>query len=278
MNAIARGLAVFWNSPRWVNVLANGVTALGLLTLVGAGSWWLSERPTFRIQQVQVKAAPGFELKHLAVGPLQQQLSGYLKAERSANFFRANLDRIRELSEGVPWVRHARIRRVWPDGLEVRVEEHEALALWDDGRIVSTYGELFSANLAEAEEDGALPEFSGPLGTEKLVVSRFAELRRLLVPLNLQPLGLSLSTRQAWSAELSDGSKLLMGRDQGLPIDERVQRWVAAYPQARAKLNARPELIDLRYPNGFALGDFSGGTAERATLEKVSQESSFKNR
>jgi cell division protein FtsQ len=265
MQAFTRSFSVYWNSPRWVGFTANILVTLGFLVLLSSAAWWLSERSMFRIKEVRVTASPGFELKHVALGPLQQQLKGYLESERSASFFRLSLDKVRELSEGVSWVRHSRVRRIWPNRLEISVEEHEALALWDDGRIVSTFGELFSANLDEAEEDGALPEFSGPLGSERLVVSRYAELRRLLVPLNVQPVALTLSSRQAWEAQLNDGSKLLMGREQGLPIDERVRRWVSAYPEAKAKLNGRAELIDLRYPNGFALGELTNVSESRTT-------------
>jgi cell division protein FtsQ len=263
MQVLTRSLSAFWNSPRWVNFVANAFAALGIAVFGVIAAWWLSERSMFRIQEVRVTATKGFELKHVALGPLQQQLKGYLESEPTASFFRLRLDKVRELSEGVSWVRHARVRRVWPNRLEISVEEHEALALWDDGRIVNTFGELFSANLDEAEEEGALPEFSGPLGSEKLVLSRYAELRRLLVPLNVQPTALTLSSRQAWEAQLDDGSKLLMGREQGLPIDERVKRWVTAYPEAKAKLNGRAELIDLRYPNGFALGELTNVSESR---------------
>jgi cell division protein FtsQ len=263
MQIALRSLSAFWNSPRWVMLLANAMAAFGLLALLTTAAWWLSERPVFRIHEVRVSASAGYELNHVGLGSLQQQLAGYLSSERSASFFQINLDRVRELSESVPWVRHARVRRVWPNQLEISVEEHEALALWDDGRIVNTYGELFTANLAEAEDDGALPEFSGPSGTERQVVSRYAELRRLLLPLDVQPVALTLSSRQAWAAQLSDGTKLMMGREQGIPIEERVRRWVGVYPEAKAKMNGRAELVDLRYPNGFALGEFTNVSESR---------------
>ena len=37
---------------------------------------------------------------------------------------------IRDSFETVPWVRRAVVRRVWPDRLAVRLEEHRAVALW----------------------------------------------------------------------------------------------------------------------------------------------------
>ena len=46
---------------------------------------------------------------------------------------------------------------------------------------------------------------------------------------------------------------LKMGRDEGLPVADRVARWVTAHPLIQARLNGRAEVIDLRYPNGFAV-------------------------
>ncbi len=257
MNALARMLGWFWNSPRGLNMAANALAAVAVLSIVLSAAWWLGERSMFRIREIRVLASQGQELRHVTIGPLQRQLAGQLARDRTASFFRINLERVREITENVPWVRHARIRRVWPNKLEIALEEHEALAMWDDGRIVNTFGELFSANPAEAEEDGALPEFSGPPGSERLVVSRYAELRRLVAPLELQPVALKLSSRQAWEAQMSDGTRLMMGRDQGIPLDERVRRWVAHYPDVRTRIKGRAEVVDLRYPNGFALGDLT---------------------
>ena len=67
----------------------------------------------------------------------------------------------------------------------------------------------------------------------------------------------SLSSRHAWSAQLDDGTRLVIGREQGVALAERVSRWVAAYPMVRERLNRRAEVVDLRYPNGFALRSLS---------------------
>ena len=34
---------------------------------------------------------------------------------------------------------------------------------------------------------------------------------------------------------------------------DRVARWVTAHPLIQARLNGRAEVVDLRYPNGFAV-------------------------
>ena len=46
------------------------------------------------------------------------------------NFFAVSPADVRAGLEKLPWVRAASVRRVWPDRLEVALEEHVALARW----------------------------------------------------------------------------------------------------------------------------------------------------
>jgi len=238
-----------WHDARAMNTLANALFGATLVAALAAGSWWLSQRPVFALHTVTIQAAEGHPLRHVS----GQLLRTAVRRDVRGNFFAIDLDAVRETFETVPWVRHARVRRVWPSGLEVAIEEHRPLALWGDGRLVNTFGELFAANLAEAEEDGELPQFSGPEGSALQVARRYAELREVLAPLRVQPDAVALSPRHAWTMRLDDGTTLLLGRDQGMPIERRLARWVDAYPQVTASLNRRAEVIDLRYPNGFAM-------------------------
>jgi cell division protein FtsQ len=84
-------------------------------------------------------------------------------------------------------------------------------------RLLSTKGDVFTANLAEAEEDHALPEFEGPDGSEKEVLSRYGELRKWFAPLKLVPEALSLSSRYAWTVKLNNGMSVALGREQTAP-------------------------------------------------------------
>jgi cell division protein FtsQ len=156
----------------------------------------------------------------------------------------------------VPWVRKASVRREWPNQLIVQVEEHEALGTWgEDGRLLSVKGDAFTANLAEADEDHELPAFEGPEGSEKEVLSRFAELRGWFAPIRLVPTSLSLSSRYAWTVRLDNGMSVELGREKDpSTLKDRVQRLVSIYPQLVARLqDGRIDTIDMRYPNGLAL-------------------------
>jgi cell division protein FtsQ len=152
-------------------------------------------------------------------------------------------------------VRKATVRREWPNRLIVSLEEHVPLGTWgDDGRLLSVKGEIFTANMAEAEEDGALMEFAGPAGSEREVAERFGEMRDWFAPIKLTPEAVHLSDRYAWSIKLNNGIAVELGREQSkTTVRERIDRLVGIYPQLVDRLQDRIESIDLRYPNGMAL-------------------------
>jgi cell division protein FtsQ len=239
-----------WHDVRLLNTAANGLMALAIVGLLGAGVWWLIQRPAFALRTVVIEpAVPEQGLQHVSSALLRS--SGAIPTR--GNFFSVNLDAVRERFEAVPWVRRADVRRVWPNTLRVGIEEHQPLAVWSDGRLVNRQGELFTANVAEADSQADLLQFSGPPGSEQQVTRRWQALRSQLAPLKLEPEAVSLSNRYAWSARLDNGLMLLLGREQDVPIDERVNRWVAAYPQALTRLNREVVSVDLRYPTGFAM-------------------------
>ena len=69
-----------------------------------------------------------------------------------------------------------------------------------------------------------------------------------------EPVQVTLSARYAWQLRLANGIVLELGRDQARQsLEERLARFVAAYPRAAAHLDQRIGYVDLRYPNGFAM-------------------------
>ena len=239
-----------WQDAKALNATASGIFALSLLACVAAGVWWLAQRPMFTLRAIRVESIDSEELRHVSVLTLRNNALGRIKG----NFFTTNLDTVRQAFESVPWVRRATVRREWPDQLIVALEEYEALGTWgEDGRLLSTKGESFTANLAEAEEDHPLPQFSGPDGSEKEVLSRYAELKAWFAPIKLVPEALSLSGRYAWTVTLDNGMQVALGREQtSTTLKERVDRLTGIYPQLVTHLQ-NIETIDMRYQNGLAL-------------------------
>lgn len=247
-----------WHNSRQLNLLANVLFAAVLAAVLGSALWWLGQRPMFDLRGVAIEPAPGYDLRHASTRLLAQSARRGLRG----NFFTVDLDALRAAMESVPWVRHAAVRRIWPNRLVVDIEEHRPLAIWGESRLVNTFGELYTANVGEAEEDGALPAFSGPAGSEAMVVRRFEELRHWLSEIGRTPESVTLSARYAWTVRLDDDTTLLLGRDQGVPIEERVKRWAGVFPRVQGRLDRKAQVIDLRYPNGFAIRSVEVVSAE----------------
>lgn len=240
-----------WHDVRALNASASGLVAAVVLALIASGVWWISQRPMFTLRTVTVESMYGMELKHVNKLTLRAGVVGRIRG----NFFTTNLEQVRTAFESVPWVRRATVRREWPDQLIVEIEEHEPLGTWgEDGRLLSVKGDVFTANLAEADEDRALPELDGPEGSEKEVLARFAELRAWFAPLRLAPGKLSLSSRYAWTVKLDNGMSVALGREQDrTTLKTRVDRLVKIYPQLSRLLPDGIQSVDMRYPNGLAL-------------------------
>lgn len=238
-----------WHNVRQLHATANALLALTLLAVLAAVVAWLVNRPVFTLRGVSIEAAAGTDLQYVSTPLLRTSALHRVRG----SFFTVDLNAVRAGFESVPWVRRATVRRVWPDRLHVTIEEHRPMALWGDGRLMNTHGELYTANLDEAEENGPLPHFSGPEGSHPVVLARHEQLKRWLAPIERRPVAVTLSERYAWSTRLDDGSTLLLGREQGLPLETRVARWRKVYPRVLTRLDRQPEVIDLRYPNGFAV-------------------------
>jgi len=241
-----------WHDVRTLNATASFLTAVTVLTALVTGVWWLSQRPMFALGSVTVESMYGIDLKHVNALTVRNGVVGKIRG----NFFTADLDQVRTTFETVPWVRRATVRREWPNALVVEVEEHEAIGTWgDEGRLLSVKGDVFTANIAETEDELALPAFEGPPGTEKDVLARFAQLRTAFAQVQLVPRSLSLSDRYAWTVRLDNGMSVELGREQDRnTLKKRVQRLVGIYPQLVARLQeGRIDTIDMRYPTGLAL-------------------------
>src|SRR5262245_2958927 len=217
--------------------MAAGILAgLVLLAACFGALYWLLLPAHFPVGKVELKG----NLKNTTRAELEAALP-----RAPGNFFAIDLAEVRAGLERLPWVRRVAVRRVWPGGLEVSIEEHVALARWGDERLVNTYGETFSGKSKEV-----LPAFIGPGGTSAEVTRRYRRCSEIVAPLGTRVERIVLSPRHAWQLHLGNGLQLMLGRDADL-AEQRLQRFVEAYPTVQ---KPRPhEYVDLRYPNGFAL-------------------------
>jgi cell division protein FtsQ len=240
-----------WNDIKFLNATANILFGVCVLLLVLAGLWVLINRPMFTLNEIEVEGLNKADVKHVNA----EIIRSTALPKMSGNFFTANLDTVRNAFELVPWVRNASVRRGWPNKLIVTLEEHTPLGTWgEDGQLLSTKGDIFIANLAEAEEDTDLLEFSGPVGSEKEVLAHYLDFKNWFKAVSLEPIEVNYSKRYAWLVKLDNGLIVQLGReDSSAVLKERVERLLQVYPELNNRLQGKIESVDLRYSNGLAL-------------------------
>lgn len=251
--------AGLWERPEALTALADTLTFAALLLLAYAAVMSVAHMSALPVKTVEVTT------------PLNEvgraQLEAAARTSLRGNMLTVDLEALRTALEAVPWVRRADLRRQWPDAVEARIEEHVPAANWrqagggqDSRALVNTFGEVFGA-----EPRAGLPQLSGPLGSSRAVLERYAEVSRVLATAARKPVAVSLSQRLAWQVTLNDGLVLELGRDQepgsgGAPVEntgsnrntaERLERFARIYPHLFKSTQA--EVADLRYANGFAL-------------------------
>jgi cell division protein FtsQ len=233
-----------WNNVRQMNLAASALHAIFVLALLGAAGVYAIQRPEFRLRAIQIDG----DTQHINSPTVRATVIGHLKG----NFFTVDLDTARTAFEQMPWVRHASVRRVWPNALAVTLEEYKPLGTWGNDQLVSVDGDLFTANQGELDDD--LPAFDGPDGTAKEVVARYHDFEKWFAPLDAKPEEVTLSPRFAWTVKLSNGTQIELGRERNQDtLHERSERLVASWPAVTGRWGKEIEYADLRYPNGFAI-------------------------
>lgn len=224
---------------RWLAPMLS----LALLGVIGYGAWayWnQSLRHAYPIHYVRIEG----KILQLDEGELSSAISPLAQG----GFFDVDLSAIESVGRSFQWVGDIRVVRQWPDTLIVNVSEHRPAARWNQGSLLNDHGVRFAP--ANAGAFDALPVLSGPEGQEREVFAVLSKLNAMIQGDNVHVGRLRLTARQSWTAMLSDGQEIVIGRQDPVASVERWRRWLPSLQRRRGALVKR---VDLRYRNGFAV-------------------------
>ena len=231
-----------WDNHILLNRFSSVLLYLAVLAALSGVGHYLVNLPTlFPLRSVRLDAAP-----HRVDA---SQILALLSSEVRGNFFTVDIAHLRQSLEKLQWVRSVHIRREFPAQLVLNLEEHQALAVWNDSQLVNLQGEVFNGN-----SEQLLPHFIGQASDAMELTQRYAQFAQQLGVLQLRVMQLALSPRHAWQLRLSNGMVVELGREE---LQERLARFVAAYPIQRTEGQKSESVIahvDMRYRNGFAVG------------------------
>ncbi|MGA1272854.1 MAG: cell division protein FtsQ/DivIB [Burkholderiaceae bacterium] len=254
---LSRTMQTLWRSPLAINRFAAGLVWLTLLTGLAAVALWVARQPAFALKSVQVVSL-GPPIANLTKSDIRQAI----EQAGQGTALTTPLHDLRDVLEDHAWVRQVSMPRVWPNRLLVWVEEHEPIAIWADGQLINSYGELFSAqaDLGQVQErlGCQMPRLLGPVGSHLRVMERAMALQDELESHKRVLTRLELTEQLSWKAVLDGALVVELGRDQlpSSPI-ERLQGLLMRLESLEASLETksgtqRLALADLRYANGFA--------------------------
>lgn len=217
---------------------------------------WLFDPSTLPITTVQVEGN-----SKTSPEALQAAITTYTVG----GFFNLEVQALRAVILKLPWVKEALVQRVWPATLQIRLQEYQAVALFqpvdkkEKWMVVSQEGTLFELPVLPT----GLPIFTGPSNKVPEMLIYYTIFKSVLETNGLQINIFGCDTRQAWFMVLNKRIRLLVGR--GNP-DTRLKRFLKVYqyivPSSFLNQSIQGEsavlYVDLRYTHGIAVKTLQG--------------------
>ena len=164
-------------------------------------------------------------------------------------FLNADLERIQDQLESLPWVYEASVRRRWPNALELHVVEQLPIARWGEHGFLNHEGVVFQST-GEQQHWQELPLLRGPEGSAVELTAIYQQVNEILTPNKLFVKELAMDGRGELAATLQGGVKLVMGRAEFV---NRLRRFVVVYDRDLVSKHEKIVRVDLRYQNGLAV-------------------------
>jgi len=223
----------------WKASLRYAMSFLLLITVVGAGAY-LHHEDTLPVKHVTVEGDFRFTNKDALVKAVSPIVRG--------SFMDVDVASIRQAGEVLPWVKQIQVRRVWPDTLHLIVEEHKAIARWNDDGLVNTSGAVFKP--AKETFPQGLVQLNGPTGTSELMARRLVDVQAQVAGLDLKVKQMDMDKRRAWQLHFVNEMQLKLGRADS---DVRLQRFIEVYSGGLSQYQSFIAAVDMRYTNGLAV-------------------------
>jgi cell division protein FtsQ len=240
-----------WCGEFWQRVAGKpavrAVKLLSLLILLGLFFWSESR------QVVSNKIVESMPIRYVRTEGVFQYLSKDELKEAlmplvNTSIFNADMQRIHNTVTLLPWVRNASIERVWPDTIDIKVQERKAYVRWGQNSLLTETGDLFTPKNVDQFQTLVLLE--GPNNQEAKTLEIMKGVKTTLADHAFEMAEFNVNNREAWIIRLKPGLKILLGRTAQL---KKLQRFLNTLPVLGKEKIAAMETVDLRYPNGFAV-------------------------
>lgn len=223
--------------------ILQSVALFIVVAFIVIAGWFFAQKKMLFFQPIKQ-----FELvqslEHIPPTEVHAVVEPYL----NQSFWGIDLDQIQAALNSLDWVRYTEVSRQWPDKLSIEITEQSPVARWGESGLINGHGHVFfPASLVGYE---TLVRLNGPLNMSTRVLAQFVQLQALLEPIDMVVLQLDYRN-DVWQVDVLDGPNLIID-SEGF-VDKTI-RFVRAYPKIDRSLRNSAEIYDLRYSNGFIVG------------------------
>lgn len=164
------------------------------------------------------------------------------------DFVSVDLQAIHDRALFLPWVGEVRVKRIWPDVIDIHITEQQAVFRWGKEGLLNTQGDLFKPeDITEFDE---LALIKGPEGHEHRLFDIMQKLQMELMEQSLQIKEFSVNERRSWKIVLEKGMQIQLGRQDQ---EKKFRRFIQTLQVLGQERIEAIERIDLRYPDGYAV-------------------------
>lgn len=231
-----------WDNASALSRLSKWLYFCVALILIGAAAVWVVNSPYFPIRQVRIVQP----LKRVTSESVRVIVQQYLHG----SIFKANVSAAQSELAKLPWVRRAEITRLWPDSIEILIQEREPVARVNQLQLIDEAGYLFQAPTQEKlpEITTDIDDMSSEIGLS--IVELLKEFQKALQPIGLSIKQAEYSERTAWILVLNNDITVRLGRDDVL---KRLNNFVWAWSKLLREKAQQIDYVDMRYQDGFSL-------------------------
>ena len=226
------------------------VIGLALLILVGLVGY--EEATRGRLRSLTIKNT-SLAIKYVRTEGVFQYLSKneikiVLQPLVMTSFFDVDMQTIHTVVSSLPWVDTVTVKRIWPDAIDVKVHEKKPYVRWGKNSLITEQGNIFTPN--NIEQFANMTLLNGPESQELKVLEIMKGIKTALADQSMSLAEFSINDRGAWQIKLSNGLEIQLGRNEQL---KKLQRFLATLAVLKQEQVEQMAVVDLRYPNGYAV-------------------------
>lgn len=178
----------------------------------------------------------------------RDELQAALLPLLSAGYWEADVQAIQAAVRTLPWIEKASVKRIWPDAIAIRVIEKIPYTRWGEKSLITETGDIFTPS--DITPFTGLTLVDGPKQQQLKVLETMQGIKTTLADQSLELAEFIINQRGAWQIKLANGLVIRLGRDEQL---KKLQRFLKTLPVLDPAQVEAMAVVDLRYPNGFAV-------------------------